>query len=158
MKKIFFIVVIFVTISQTSFAQDSTKQSNISQLLSFYYNIKDALVAGNTTNAASNAQAFVKTENTIDHKVISEANINVLATDAGKISQANDISKQREYFAGLSSAMIAVSKSVQLDNKPVYEVYCPMKRSYWLSSEKAIQNPYFGSSMSGCGQVVGTLK
>jgi hypothetical protein len=80
-KKIFFIVAMFaIAFFQKSFAQDSTTQtqSQLSQLLTSYYNIKDALVEGNAGLATISAEQFVKTANGIDYKVISEGNINAL--------------------------------------------------------------------------------
>ena len=158
MKKIFLIVAILATtITKYSLAQDSTKQYQLPQLLTYYYNIKNALVAGDATSASANALAFSKTVNSIDYKVISEGNIHTLANDAGKISETKDIKKQREYFANFSINMAAVAKAVQLTDQPIYQAYCPMKKAYWLSNEKAIKNPYYGSSMLTCGQVTETL-
>ncbi len=159
MKKIFFIVVIFATvIVQQSFAQDSTTQTQLSQLLTSYYNIKDALVSGNANNAAMNAEAFVKTINGISEHTIAEASRNALLKDAGQISQTKDISKQRSAFANFSTNMFALAKAVQLTSDPVYKAYCPMKKSYWLSSEKTIKNPYFGNAMITCGKVTETIQ
>lgn len=111
LKKIFFIVAILATVlTQNSFGQESSKQSQVPQLLSLYYNIKNALVAGDANSAASNAEFFVKTANSIDYKVISEGNINALVKDAGKISEAKDIKKQREYFANFSSTWLLLQK------------------------------------------------
>jgi hypothetical protein len=135
----------------------SSEQTQLAQLLSLYYNIKDALVAGNSKLASAKSEEFIKFTNGIDYKIISEGNINTLIKDAGKISVVNEISKQRENFANLSRNMIAVAKAIKLTEKPIYQVYCPMKKTYWLSSEKEIKNPYYGSSMLTCGQVVGTL-
>ena len=158
MKKIFLIVAILATtITQYSFAQDSTKQYQLPQLLTYYYNIKNALVAGDATSASTNALAFTKTVNSIDYKVISEGNIHTLASDAGKIAETKDIKKQREYFANFSTNMAAVAKAVKLTDQPIYQAYCPMKKASWLSNEKAIKNPYYGSSMLTCGEVKETL-
>ena len=155
-KKIFLIVaVLATTITQYSFAQDSTKQ--LPQLLTYYYNIKNALVAGDATSASANALAFTKTVNSIDYKVISEGNIHTLADDAGKIAETKDVKKQREYFANFSTNMASIAKAVKLTDQPIYQAYCPMKKAYWLSNEKAIKNPYYGSSMLTCGQVTETL-
>ena len=159
MKKIIFIAAIIVTaLTQKSFAQDSTKQYQLPQLLTYYYNIKNALVAGDATSASTNAQAFVKTANGIDYKVISEGNINTLVKDAGRIAEAKDIKTQRNYFANFSTNMAAVAKTVKLTDQPIYQAYCPMKKTYWLSSEKAIKNPYYGSSMLTCGEVTDTIQ
>lgn len=132
-------------------------QKQLSQLLSSYYNIKNALVTGDATSAASNADEFLKTVNAIDYKVISEGNSHVLAKDAGRISASKDLKKQREYFANFSSNMAAVAKALKVTDQPVYLQYCPMKKASWLSSEKEIRNPYYGSSMLTCGEVTETL-
>lgn len=159
MKKTLLIVAFFATaFTHNSFAQTDSRATQASQLLSHYYNIKNALVAGDANTAASNADAFVKTANSVDYKVISEGNISTLVKDAGKISQSKDLKKQREYFANFSSNMITVAKAISLSDQPVYEAYCPMKKAYWLSGEKEIKNPYYGSSMLTCGEVTATIQ
>ncbi len=60
MKKILLIVTLFASaFLQISFGQDSAAQteSQLPRLLSSYYGVKDALVAGNSTKAAASAQA-----------------------------------------------------------------------------------------------------
>ena len=161
MKKIFFIVAISATaLLQKSFAQDSTTQtkSQLSQLLTSYYNIKDALATGSANSAATGAEQFVKTANGIDYKVISEGNINALVKNATAISEGKDLKEQRMHFANLSTNMYAVAKAVKLTQQAVYYVYCLMKKVYWLSSDKAIKNPYFGNAMLTCGKVTETLQ
>ncbi len=151
------VAILATAITQSTFGQDSTKQYQLPQLLTYYYNIKNALVAGDAASASANALAFTKTINSIDYKVISEGNIHTLAGDAGKIAETKDIKKQREYFANFSTNMATVAKAVKLAEQPIYQAYCPMKKAYWLSNEKAIKNPYYGSSMLTCGQVTETL-
>jgi hypothetical protein len=161
MKKILFIVAVFATtFFQKSFAQDSTTQtqSQLSHLLTSYYNIKDALVAGKANSASISAEQFLKTANGIDYKVISEGNINALLYDATAISESKDLKEQRMHFANLSTNMFAVAKAVKLTTQPVYYTYCPMKKAYWLSSEAVIKNPYFGNTMLTCGKVTETLQ
>ena len=161
MKKIFFIVAISATaFLQKSFAQDSKTQtkSQLSQLLTSYYNIKDALATGSANSTATGAEQFLKTANSIDYKVISEGNINTLLKDATAISESKDLKEQRMHFANLSTNMFAVAKAVKLTTEPIYYVYCPMKKTHWLSSEAAIKNPYFGSAMLTCGKIEETLK
>ena len=159
MKKLFlFLGIISTAITQQSFSQDSTKQGQLPQLLTHYYTIKNALVAGNAVDAAAGAASFIKSANSIDYKIISEGNVNALVKDAGKISGTQDIKKQREYFANLSTNMATVAKAVKFTDKPVYYVYCPMKKAYWLSNEKAIKNPYYGASMLTCGEVTETIE
>jgi hypothetical protein len=142
---------------QKTFAQDSTQQYQLSQLLSQYYNIKDALVADNSDVASRKADEFIKTVNAIDYKLISEGNINALLKDASPISEAKDIRKQRQHFANLSNNMATLAKAVKFTSQPIYQAYCPMQKANWLSSSKEIKNPYFGSAMLTCGKVVETI-
>ena len=144
-------------VSSKPASQDAVSQKQLSQLLTYYYNVKNALVAGDAASASANALTFTKTVNSIDYKVISEGNIHTLASDAGKIAETKDIKKQREYFANFSVNMATVAKAVKLTDQPIYHAYCPMKKAYWLSNEKAIKNPYYGSSMLTCGEVKETL-
>ena len=158
MKKIFLIVAfIGTTFVQQSFAQDSTKVQP-SQLLHSYLDIKNALVADNANTASMKAEEFVKTLNGIDPKIINEATRDALLKDASHISKTKDIAHQREHFATFSTNMYALAKTVKLTTQPVYYAYCPMKKTRWLSTEIAIKNPYFGSSMLTCGKVEETLK
>jgi len=158
MKKSILVIALLATIFvQRTFAQDSTQQHQLSQLLTQYYNIKDALVAGNGYLASIKAEEFIKTANSIDYKVISEGNINALLKDATPISETKDIQVQREHFSNLSNNMASLAKSVKLTTEPIYQAYCPMKKANWLSNDKAIKNPYYGSAMLTCGKVVETI-
>lgn len=144
-----------ISFSHKSFAQDTSKAS---QLLSNYYALKDALVAGNSNQAVSHAESFLKTAQGIDSKAGGKGNINTLVKDAGKISGTKDLKKQREYFANFSTNMATFAKAVKLSDQPVYQAYCPMKKASWLTSEKVIKNPYYGSSMLTCGEITSTIQ
>src|SRR5688572_412756 len=98
------------TVAKTSVVAD-VAQKELSQLLLSYFNIKNALVAGDATSAASNAGEFLRTVNTIDYKILSENNLHILAKDAGKITETNDLSKQRLVFASLSANMVSIAKA-----------------------------------------------
>ena len=160
MKKIFIIVALFtISFLKSSSAQDSAikTQTQLPQLLTSYYGIKDALIENNSGKAAASAGEFVKAANGIDYKIISEGNIHALLKDAGAISETTDLKKQREQFARLSTNMITLAKAVKLGTQPAYETYCPMKKASWLSDSKTIKNPYYGNAMLSCGNVVETI-
>ncbi len=159
MKKIFFaaVALLAAVFAHKGIAQDSTAQRQLSQLLTQYYQLKDALVEGNGNNASTTAQEFIKTANSIDYKLISEGNINALLKDASPISETKDINKQRGHFANLSDNMATLAKAVRLTADPIYKQYCPMKKTNWLSNEKAIKNPYYGNAMLTCGNIVETI-
>ncbi len=157
MKKIFFIVALFVTaFVQQSFAQDSTK-TQTSPLLTSYYALKDALVSSNPNVAASSAAEFVKASDALDKEMVTPENRSAIVNDAIAISQSKDLKLQREKFATLSGNVFALAKKVKLSAEPVYQQYCPMKKASWLSNNKAIKNPYYGNAMLTCGSVKETL-
>ena len=158
MKKSFLLLLFFGNLFlQNINAQDSLVKNQLTQLLDNYYSIKDALVADNSSNAAIAAGDFIKTANSIDYKVVSEGNINILLKDATYISDLKDISKQRLHFATLSDNMISLIKAVKPGTIPVYRAYCPMKKASWLTKEKEIKNPYYGSDMLTCGEIKETI-
>jgi len=157
MKRILFSVALLtIAFLQQSFAQDSTK-AQFSPLLTSYYNLKDALVNSNATAAAASSAAFAKALNDIDKEIVKEESRNALLTDANAISQTKDLKLQREKFATLSANMFELAKTVKLSADPVYQQYCPMKKASWLSNNKAIKNPYYGSAMLTCGSIKETL-
>jgi hypothetical protein len=136
MKKLILILAIVSTaLTQNVYAQHdhAAHQQQATTLLPLYYSIKDALVIGDAALAASKTAYLVKAIKDADSKAI--ANKDALLNHAGKIAKAS-----------------------KLATEPIYQQYCPMKKSNWLSSEKPIKNPYYGSSMLTCGQVVATIK
>jgi len=156
-KKIFLMLALITTIfTQKSFAQDNTK-TQPAQLLNAYYKLKDALVSSNATLAAAKAGDLVKAIDSIDKQTINDGTKTALLKDVEAISGSKDIKLQREKFATLSAGMIELAKLVKLSAEPVYQQYCPMKKASWLSKDKSIKNPYYGSAMLTCGVVKATL-
>jgi hypothetical protein len=166
MKKLLLIVVILTTaFTQYSYSQDNSKVSPLAPSLTLYYQVKDALIAGDAGTAAAGAASFVQTVTTVDMQALTPAEHNAfmplqekLAADARQIAGTKDISRQRAAFQTLSANFYALAKTARLSAEPVYQAYCPMKKAYWLSSSAAIRNPYFGNQMLTCGKVSDTIK
>jgi hypothetical protein len=163
MKHIIMVVAVFATTSL--FAHLKAQQIVLAPVLTDYYNIKDALVDSDSKAAAEKAANFLKDMNGVNMSAIPMndhlafmALKDKLAMDARHISESTDLSHQREHFASLSTNMASLAKQAKLSEQPVYQEYCPMKKSAWLSSDTAIKNPYYGSSMLTCGKVTGALK
>lgn len=126
---------------------------NTSNLLNKYISVKNALVNSDAKEANTTISTFyeaIKSEENFTQK-----NDLLKATD--KLSKAgNNLEKQRAAFNDVSTVLWKVVKSSDKVNQPVYYQYCPMKKAYWLSKEKEIKNPYYGSSMLTCGKVAET--
>ena len=167
MKTFILAAILFASLSFSAKADPiaAAHETPLSSLLTLYNNIKDALVSGDPNTAATQAGEFVKAINAIDMKVLSAADMNAfmplqekLAFDAKHIAETKEIIHQREHFQSFSANFYKLAKAVKLSDKPVYQDYCPMKKAYWLSSETAIKNPYFGNQMLTCGKVSDTIK
>ena len=157
MKRILFLVAIIATaFVQQSFAQDNTKVTS-PQLLTAYYQLKDNLVKSNPAATAASANVLVQSINDADKEILKDDVRISLLKDASAIAQTGDIKIQREKFSTLSNNLFELAKSVKLSTEPVYQQYCPMKKASWLSNDKAIKNPYYGSAMLTCGSVKTTL-
>ncbi|MBB4805528.1 hypothetical protein HNP38_000800 [Chryseobacterium defluvii] len=157
MKK-YIITAIFAIFSVISLSAQTNTDTQVSKLYQNYIAIKSALAADDADKASKAASEFIKTASAIDYKVVSEGNLNILRKDATAISEARNITDQRETFYNLSDNMIALTKEFKLSENPVFIQYCPMADGSWLSDEKQIVNPYYGSTMLSCGTVKSEIK
>lgn len=127
---------------------------NTNDLLYKYINIKNALVNSDAKEASTAIDVFYKA-------IQSEENFkqkNYLLKSTEKLNKAENIEKQRTAFNDVSTIMWKLVKESDKIDQSVYYQYCPMKKAYWLSFEKDIRNPYYGSSMLTCGKVAETSK
>jgi hypothetical protein len=160
LKALFFALVV---IAATNFV--NAQQPILAPLLTDYYNVKDALIAGDAAAAATKAAELLNVVNAVDLTALPASEHTAfialkekLAFDARHISESTHLDHQREHFASLSANMATLAKQTHLSQQPIYEDFCPMKKSFWLSNDPAIKNPYFGNSMMTCGKVTATLK
>jgi len=77
-----------------------------------------------------------------------------------QISSASTIEDQRTAFARYSQGLYYSIEAFGIDIGSYYQ-YCPMANNmagaYWLSDSKEIRNPYLGSKMPPCGDVIETI-
>ena len=81
---------------------------------------------------------------------------------AKKIANSKDLQEQRKEFTYLSSDVIALFKHTSVKQGVIYVEHCPMANhgegGDWLSGEKKIENPYYGTAMLECGAVIQEIK
>jgi hypothetical protein len=145
MKSLFTVVLIALTAAVAAQAP--------SPLWNSYVAIKDALVNSDAATASVKAGEFIKTADDIKETNLRQK----LVENAKSIAATKDIKEQRDQFAKLSQNFYSLVKSVKLSAQPVYQLYCPMKKQSWLSNEKNIRNPYYGTAMLTCGRVTETI-
>ncbi|MBP4140730.1 DUF3347 domain-containing protein [Flavobacterium sp. P4023] len=133
-----------------------------------YFLLKDELVKTDGVTAAAKAKLLVTSLSEVKmgelskdvHKVWMKVMKNVMA-DAKGIAATQDVKAQRLLFVSLSKKMYDLVKVAKFQT-PVYYQFCPMandgKGANWLSKENAVKNPYYGTKMLKCGEVVETIK
>ena len=75
-----------------------------------------------------------------------------IAAQAGALAQAQDLVAAREGFKRLSASLIGFLEGRKIGTGYLV-VYCDMARASWLQKDPTVRNPYFGKSMSRCGEV-----
>lgn len=132
----------------------SVFSQNTIRILNTYFLMKDALLS-------ADGKVVSQTVNTFYQSLKSEENFpqkTELLKATEKLYKAGSLENQRTAFKDVSVELWALVKKSNSINQVVYYQYCPMKKAYWLSKEKEIKNPYYGSSMLTCGKVVETKK
>ncbi|MGJ1420244.1 DUF3347 domain-containing protein [Sphingobacterium spiritivorum] len=143
-------------------------ESKLESLYKNYFTIKDALIKGDSkaaTTGAANLKSGIAAikmgelqpkEHDVWMMVMKD-----LEKQTAALQSSKGLEKQRIAFMTLSEQIYKLIKATD----PAYTVYynhCPMfndsKGANWLSKEKAIQNPYYGSQMLTCGSTKETIK
>lgn len=124
-----------------------------SNLLNSYIEIKNTLVNSDGQAASKAIGAFYQT---LKDEADFPQKAELLKVTEQLDKAGNDLEKQRAAFNDVSTVMWAFVNDSDKISQPVYYQYCPMKKAYWLSSEKEIKNPYYGASMLACGNVAAT--
>jgi hypothetical protein len=158
-----------ITNTNNSAAFNASYQS----MLTAYYSLKDALVAGDTTKATTASQQLAQAasavkldELTADTTGLVKENARSftsnISSSASAVSEASGLEAKRKEFETITDPLWNLTRTVNYDEQQVYYQYCPMafddRGAYWLSNETAILNPYFGDKMLRCGSVEDSLR
>jgi len=147
---------------------DIQEKNQLQGVYEHYFDIKDALVKTDGTNAATNAKKLLSTINEVkmdalkmDVHMVWMRVLENLKQDVTAIATTTDTKKQRDSFDTLSISIYEIMKISRPEIATYYQ-FCPMandgKGANWLSKENTIKNPYFGSMMLSCGKTVETIK
>lgn len=142
----------------------SEAKKRLQTLFKSYFKLKDELVADDFESATQTVEKFQEHLNAIEMKLFTGAAHNpwmkvATALKAGNANAtiAEDIEQLRTAFIDISMAVLELNQRFQPMDYPTYVQHCPMannnKGADWLSKEKEIRNPYFGSSMLSCGEL-----
>jgi Cu(I)/Ag(I) efflux system membrane fusion protein len=137
--------------TKTETAQEPIfKDEKYNGVYEHYTHLKNALISANVQEAKTASDQ-------LNNELKGIAGCENTAKAVAVISGLTDIEKQRKDFIPVSSDIVAMLKHADMTSGRIYVDYCPMadegKGAYWLSSNKVIENPYYGDKMMTCGEV-----
>lgn len=131
------------------------KNEKAGEIFTQYINLKNALVKSDSVQVQKSASS-------LQTSLAGYKGCEMTADVAKKISSVADLKAQRKDFTVLSADLIALFKSTDISTGTIYVQHCPMANKGdggdWLSTDKEIENPYYGKNMLECGRVVEEIK
>ncbi|MBW2735711.1 MAG: DUF3347 domain-containing protein [Deltaproteobacteria bacterium] len=128
-------------------------------VFSHYEGIQKALAADSTKGVARAAQKIAKIAAKLKPEGVTGKHAahykhlpTKIKTAAKDLAKASDLAAQRKAFMALSRPLAMWATM----SKPpgINVVFCSMAKGSWLQRDKSIANPYYGSKMLRCGEVV----
>ncbi|MBF0244101.1 MAG: efflux RND transporter periplasmic adaptor subunit [Planctomycetes bacterium] len=139
-------------------------RESLGDLLGFYLQIRDKLskdeLAGLSELASDMKGALVKLdESTLkgeEGRIWKNLRENI-EDSLEHLPHQNSLDSFREGFKSLSAKLITIINQVGHPMKSLNLMYCSMAEAEWLQEEQGVANPYYGSSMLQCGELMKAL-
>ena len=154
---------------EKTYEASSAFKKQLDQVFQAYFHIQFALSHDNKENAKEGAEHLQKALSNVEMSLVTgEAHmawmkeLEVINKNSKQIADAEDINASRTAFIYLSHSMINVAKMFGTSGSEItYRFHCPMadntKGADWLQNKPELENPFYGSSMLKCGELVETL-
>ncbi len=148
---------------------DAVFKTQITAVYDAYNRLKDALVASDSILAKTTANSVLTSLDKLHMSLLKKQESqkvwrtekSLIKVQLNQLAKSKTLTQQRITFLEISNAMIRLVENFGI-NKRVMIQYCPMaddfKGGYWLSTDAAIKNPYFGSKMLTCGSIKRIIK
>ncbi len=128
-------------------ADTPTLPPPVKAVLTNYFKIQVALAEDSLKGVPEAANAIAK--------IIKEDKTKSLSPDvtrqAEAVAKAKDLEATREAFKPFSESLIKYLADHKVNSNSCDEFFCHMADASWLQEETETMNPYFGTSMPGCG-------
>jgi len=122
-------------------------------ILAAYERMHTTLAADSTEGVADDARAIAKMAREMAAEAKGGAALEGLAKAADQV-RSEELAKLRGEFKQFSVAIAKAVEGGALAGADIY--FCSMANGYWLQAkdDTRVRNPYYGSSMLGCGWIV----
>jgi len=145
-------------------------RAQLDRLFVTYFELHGALVDDDFEEAMAASLATRRALASVDMRRFAGADHDVwmklsrdLEAILSDVDKAEDIESLRYQFSLLSEQMIAVADHFgPTPRTSFFTVTCPMafndRGATWLQADSTVRNPYFGTAMLGCGDVVNVIQ
>ncbi len=147
---------------------DKLERQGIKELFTNYFHLKDGFVISNKQIILNYSGGLFRTVKVIDKNNLKLSIRSVwlnqtksLEKITSEIANERDLVIQRKSFIALSKKMYDLAKVANLPQTIYYQYYKMSNESegvYWLSLEKEIRNPYYGSKMLSKGNTIEVIR
>jgi Cu(I)/Ag(I) efflux system membrane fusion protein len=124
------------------------------KILDRYFEIQATLATDSTEGIDAASQAIDRLAAGVK---TNESEIQGLATSVRKAAQeiqGKNLEAARLSFFELSKPILAYLHQFYKGEKEYFRYYCSMAKKGWIQSEEGTKNPYYGSSMLTCGELI----
>jgi Cu(I)/Ag(I) efflux system membrane fusion protein len=147
----------------------TTFKKQLGDVVTSYLALKNKL-ADDDSNIKYEVKTIENALNKVDRSLVLGDAHNVwmkalrsLKNDLKLLASEVNIDAQRKHFLRISKTLSYIVQKIGIQNdKTIYVEFCSMadddKGGYWLSTEKEINNPYYGKIMSQCGEIKAVIK
>ncbi len=146
---------LFLTIIGTGISSAKAQQRGldfaVTTVIRDYFEVKNALTAGNASLAQNKAGKMIWDLNNVPTKDMNGPQhtawfsfLSRLQLAARSISEQPGIAAQRKHFSVLSNTLYGALKDMKINSITIYRQYSAASDSYWLNDGPAIRNPYYG--------------
>jgi len=124
------------------------------KILNYYFQIQATLASDSTDGIDAAGKTIdqlavsVKTENSEIQGLAASVSA------AAREIQGKDLEAARLRFFELSKPLLAYLHQFYQGEKDYFRYYCSMAKKGWIQAEKGTKNPYYGSSMLTCGELI----
>lgn len=147
---------------------DEAKKA-LQPLFKNYFSLKEHLAEDDFENAQESAEKLKEALGKIDMKQFEGKAHDVwmafekqMKTALEPVNSQKEIEGLRAHFQTISDVLIQFIEKTGPYDEVIYVQHCPMadndQGADWLSLSKEIKNPYFGSMMLKCGEVVQVIE
>jgi len=133
----------------------------LDKIVDAYLQLKNALVNDDFAKAKTAAEKLnqqmtrtsMKSFKGKSHDVWMSEQVNI----QNAIKKMTDMNSARNNLETVSEGILKLLKATNYSARTIYVDFCPMANNnqgaIWLSADKEIKNPYFGSLMMSCGEI-----